>query len=102
MVSWSSSKGAWGALGIALAIGVLIAWTQRSVGPSRQELARALSSSAVVVSPADIRSLSCEEQTAGFACHWQQREKGMWLDRAGGLEASARGWRVADAPSGVQ
>lgn len=99
MVSWSSSKGAWAALGIALAIGILIAWTQRTTGPSRAELAQALSQPSGRIMAADIKSLWCEEHGDGFACRWQQREDGTWVQRSGRMQADQRGWRLAQAAS---
>jgi hypothetical protein len=84
------------ALAIALLIGLVLAISQRTVGPSRAELAQALSNSGTDRDAAsDVRSLRCDElQSGGYACRWQQREDGVWIERSGNALIDTAGWHV--------
>jgi len=98
MASGQPSIGAPAALLVALGIGLLLAWSQRSDGPSRAELARALSLEARAnVAAADIRSVSCEQQTDRYACRWRQRIDGDWQDRSGSVWSGPEGWHMIEA-----
>jgi hypothetical protein len=92
------------ALAIALLIGLVLAISQRTVGPSRAELAQALSKSGKdTVTASDVRSLRCDEfQTGGYACRWQQREDGAWFERSGQAQIDAAGWHVRAESGGRQ
>jgi hypothetical protein len=83
------------ALLIALIVGAVLAVSQRNVGPSRAELARALSNTdGDRVAAADIRSLKCEEAPGGFACRWKQFVNEKWVDRTGAVKINAGGWHT--------
>lgn len=90
------------ALLIALLVGVALAISQRSVGPSRAELAKTLShADGNRVLAADIRSLRCDErQSGGYACSWQQREEDAWVDRTGSAQVDGRGWQLIGVVTG--
>jgi hypothetical protein len=98
------SLGALSALGLALLMGIILALTQRSNGPSRDELADALSRAGQsAVAASDLRSLRCDVyQSTGYACRWQQRVDGDWHERTGRVQIDARGWSVDPGASGGQ
>ncbi len=83
MAAQPRSLGGLAALLIALAVGLVLAFSQRTSGPSRAELAQALSRTGNgAVATGDLRSLTCAEPTPqGYACRWQQREDDLWRDR---------------------
>lgn len=89
--------GAARALLIALPFGLLLAWSQSARGPSRAELATALSQvEGRRVKAADLRSLRCDDASAGgFACRWEQLEVGRWTVQNGRLSVRDNGWVVA-------
>ena len=83
------------ALLIALIVGAVLVVSQRTVGPSRAELAQALSNAdGDRVGVADIRSLKCEEAPGGFACRWKQFVNEAWVDRSGAAKIDAGGWHA--------
>lgn len=86
------------ALLIALPFGLVLAWSLPTQGPSRAELAEALSSASARPVPAsDLRDLSCDDPgTQGIACRWQQRVDGDWQARSGALAVSAGGWQLVE------
>ncbi|MBO9670143.1 MAG: hypothetical protein J7485_06475 [Sphingobium sp.] len=83
------------ALAIALLVGIVLAWSQRSTGPSRAELAEALSKTGTGrVAASDIRSLRCAEAARGFTCRWQQLRDDAWIDRTGNARIDGGGWHA--------
>lgn len=87
--------GAVAALMIALAFGLLLAWSQSTQGPSRAELAAALSIEAGrVVAASDIRSIRCAGQSIGYDCRWEQQVDEVWRQRGGRLATDVDGWRL--------
>ncbi len=88
------------ALGIALLIGLVLAISQRTVGPSRAELAQALSKTGKgTVAASDVRSLRCDElQSGGYACRWQQRQDDAWIEHAGQAQVNGQEWQVSPEP----
>jgi len=84
------------ALLIAMAVGIFLALTQRSNGPSRAELAQALSQDGnVPVATSDLRSLKCAEANAqGYACRWEQQIGDGWRPKSGVVIPGAQGWRM--------
>jgi hypothetical protein len=104
VVGASGSLKALPALAIALLIGLVLAVSQRTVGPSRAELAQALSKTGEDrVTASDVRSLRCDEFPAGgYACRWQQREDGAWMDRSGNARIDPIGWHVSGDSGGRQ
>lgn len=92
------------ALVIALLIGLVLALSQRTVGPSRAELAQALSKTGKgTIAASDVRALRCTEAaTEGFACRWQQREDGAWIDRSDIARIDTAGWHVSAESGGRQ
>lgn len=85
------------ALLIALPLALVLAWGERTRGPSRDELAQALTRAAArPVSPSDIQSVKCNgaEAGEGYLCRWRQREGGVWRSHAGRLGANNDGWRL--------
>jgi len=101
MIGKPGSLKALPALAIALLVGLVLAWSQRSIGPSRAELAGALSKTgAGRVAASDIRSLRCVEAAAGgFACRWRQRVDDAWIDRTGRARIDGSGWHAGNASS---
>ncbi|MBO9581214.1 MAG: hypothetical protein J7498_10020 [Sphingobium sp.] len=96
MIGKPGSLKALPALAIALLVGLILAISQRSVGPSRAELAAALSTiGADRVAASDIRSLRCEEAGTGFTCRWQQLRDAAWIDRTGSVRIDGGGWHAA-------
>jgi hypothetical protein len=86
------------AVAVAVALGLVLAWSQGRDGPSRIELAQALSATADrPVRGDDLRAIGCTRTAdgQGYACHWRQRMDGDWLARSGLLRADAQGWRLA-------
>lgn len=81
---------------IALLIGLVLALSQRTVGPSRAELAQALSTGGNDrVAASDVHSLRCSEfSTGGYACRWQQRVDDVWTERSGRAQIDGAGWHV--------
>lgn len=104
MIGAGGSLKALPALAIALLIGLVLAISQRTVGPSRAELAQALSKSGKdPVAASDVRSLRCTEAaTGGYACRWQQREDGAWIDRSDSARIDATGWHMRAESGGDQ
>ncbi len=96
MAGQPRSLGGVAALLIALAVGLVLALSQRTTGPSRAELAQALSRAGEgAVAAGDLRSLKCGDAEArGYACRWQQREDDLWRDRSGRLGMAPDGWRM--------
>ncbi|HEY1125313.1 MAG TPA: hypothetical protein VGE65_06745 [Sphingobium sp.] len=91
------------ALLAALLVGLVLALSQRTIGPSRAELADALSSARPQrVGANEIRSLTCREAPGGFTCRWRQLEDGLWVDRAGAARIDAGGWHLDASVSGGQ
>lgn len=92
--------GAATALLIALPFGLALAWSQSTVGPSRAELAAALSHGAEKpVRASDIESIACEERAAsGYQCRWRQRVDEVWQARSAAVSTSGDGWRILTAP----
>lgn len=92
------ATGAMTALLIALAFGLVLAWTQRTVGPSEAELATALSrATGQQVGPGDVEALRCGESIpVGYQCRWRQRDGDSWQERGGRLAADATGWRLVE------
>jgi hypothetical protein len=88
------------ALAIALLVGLVLAISQRTVGPSRAELAQALSKDGKDrVAASDVRSLRCAAIPAGgYACRWQQREDDAWTERSSNAQADDGGWQVSRKP----
>lgn len=87
------------ALLIALPLGIAIALTLPTRGPSRGELAQALAQAGDEdIGASDLRDLDCRESTDGYACRWQQREAGEWTGRTGALRGGADGWRMIGTP----
>lgn len=100
MVGTPGSLKALPALAIALLVGLVLAWSQRSTGPSRAELAGALSKTgAGRVAASDIRSLRCVEAAGGFECRWEQLQDDAWIDRTGRARIDGSGWHVGNASS---
>ncbi len=85
------------ALLIALPIGVILAWSLPTRGPSRAELAQALMArDGGAVKASDLRDIQCRNATrGGYACRWMQRANDAWQARAGHVQASGEGWRLA-------
>lgn len=89
------------ALLAALTVGLVLALSQRTTGPSRAELADALSSARPQgVGANEIRSLKCREAIGGFNCRWRQFEDGSWVDRAGAARIDVDGWHMGGPASG--
>lgn len=84
------------ALLIALPIGLILAWSLPTQGPSRAELAQAITArDGGAVSARDLRDLQCGNAVGGgYACRWMQREGDAWQARAGHVHVSAEGWRL--------
>jgi hypothetical protein len=82
---------------LVLPLALILAWSQRGGGPSRQELAQALAREVGrPVDVGDLRSITCSRASGplGALCQWQQRQDGVWRERSGRLLAHADGWRL--------
>ncbi|MBO9576270.1 MAG: hypothetical protein J7494_11070 [Sphingobium sp.] len=88
--------GAVTALLIALPFALVLAWSQPTRGPSRAELAEALSREAGrTIAASDLRSIRCTVQSVTYECRWEQRADEAWSERSGRLATGGDGWRLA-------
>jgi hypothetical protein len=94
------SMGGLAALAVVLVLGLILGRTQRIEGPSRAELARALSLSGVTVATGELRSVDCEPApSGGYDCRWQQHVRNDWQAQSGAVVLGAQGWRMANRPA---
>ena len=89
---------------VALLVGLVLALSQRTTGPSRAELAEALSQAGKEkITAGDLRALRCTEAGAGgYACRWQQRVDETWVERSGSARIDGAGWHVRAESGGRQ
>ncbi|GEM_PF-1602537 len=82
------------ALLVALPFALVLAWTLPTQGPSRAELARALSRDGDSIAPSDIESIRCAAVARGVVqdCRWRQHGEQGWRSGTGRLAATAEGW----------
>lgn len=94
------SMGGLAALAVVLALGIVLARTQRIEGPSRAELAQALSLSGPAVATGELRSLDCAATpSGGYACRWQHYASERWQEQSGHIQLTHDGWRVERNPA---
>ena len=99
MARQAPSAGAGKALLVVVPMALILAWSQRSEGPSRAELALALSrASGQTVRTGDLRFLNCATAQAGFDCRWEQRIDGVWQMRTGPISTSGGSWTMPETP----
>ena len=90
------ATGALTALLIALPLGLVLAWSQPTDGPSRAELAAALTQDGgAPVAARDIESLHCEKAASiGYECRWRQRVDDVWQQREDAFAIETEGWQL--------
>jgi len=96
------AAGPFKALLIALPFALVLAWTLPTQGPSRAELARALSRDGETVAAADLQSIRCTRSAHGMGqdCRWRQRSETGWRTGMGRLATTGEGWRLAEDVEG--